>query len=53
MNSVASVTAHNVEVKALFCTVPSYFMSTPAGTIINRLSQVYTLTFLVYGHLPH
>ncbi|KAK7689002.1 hypothetical protein QCA50_007693 [Cerrena zonata] len=39
MACIASISAHNVEVKALFATVPSYFMATSAGTIINRLSQ--------------
>ncbi|CAL1703415.1 unnamed protein product [Somion occarium] len=39
MANTTGKTVHSAEVKSLFAALPTYFMSTPAGTIINRLSQ--------------
>ncbi|CAL1707862.1 unnamed protein product [Somion occarium] len=39
ITSHSGVNIHAAEVKGLFGTAPSYFMTTPLGRIINRLSQ--------------
>jgi hypothetical protein len=39
-HSVTGRAIHHEEVKGLFGVNPSYFLSTPAGRIINRFSQV-------------